>query len=68
MTQPYEDLALDHHLMPDDLDIPEPDFLEQEMIANPTDDPAEPHYGLEVSPWDAQQQAEIVNLDDDYAP
>jgi len=56
---------------PDDQDIeaPDADALEQRILADPLADarlrPIEPSRSLEVSDWDALEQAQIVDLDDD---
>ncbi|HEX5740680.1 MAG TPA: hypothetical protein VFY17_03885 [Pilimelia sp.] len=66
--QQYEDLTLPDHLAADERDIeaPDNDAFEQARAANPADEPDEPRLGLEVSDWDAAEQAQIVDLDDDY--
>jgi hypothetical protein len=68
MTRPDEDLALGEHLTPDERDpeVPDGDALEQATPANPVDQPAEMHRGLEVNEWDAVEQATVVDLDDEY--
>jgi hypothetical protein len=68
MAQPDEDfLALDEHLDPDarDIEAPAADAVEQATPANPADAPVEVRRGLEVSEWDAVEQAHVVDLDDD---
>jgi hypothetical protein len=52
-------------------EVPVEDAAEQAVIANPNDEEAtaagEPmHRGLEVSEWDATEQARTAGLDDDY--
>jgi hypothetical protein len=68
MTQPDEDLDPGTHLAPEERDpeAPEGDLVEQATPANPVDEPVEIRSGLEVSEWDAVEQAKIVDLDDDY--
>ncbi|GGK35448.1 hypothetical protein GCM10010124_30180 [Pilimelia terevasa] len=66
--QQYEDLPLPDHLDPDERDpeAPAADAAEQALTADPADDSARPSPALEVSEWDAAEQAEIVHLDDEY--
>lgn len=68
MTQPDEDLDLGAHLSVEerDLEAPDSDAVEQATVANPVDESAEVHRGLEVNEWDAMEQAKIVDLDEDY--
>ncbi|HEY2950563.1 MAG TPA: hypothetical protein VGJ53_19555 [Micromonosporaceae bacterium] len=68
MTEPDEDRAPGHHLEADERDIeaPDADAVEQAISANPAEEPAEVHRGLEVGEWDAVEQAYVVDLDDDY--
>jgi hypothetical protein len=68
MTTPDEDLVPGDHLDPDERDIEAPpaDAAEQAKPANPVDEPAEIHRGMEVGEWDAVEQAVVVDLEDDY--
>jgi hypothetical protein len=68
MIQPDEDLIPSEHLGPEERDpeAPAADAVEQAMPANPADAAAEVHRGLEVSEYDAVEQAHIIDLDDDY--
>jgi hypothetical protein len=68
MTQPDEDLALGAHLAPEERDpeAPAADAVEQATVADPAEEPAEIHRGLEVNEWDAVEQGRVVQLDDDY--
>ena len=68
MTMPDEESPLGPHLDPEerDLEAPDADAVEQATPANPADDPAEVHRGLEVNEYDAVEQARVVELDDDY--
>jgi hypothetical protein len=68
MIQPDEDLIPGDHLGPEERDpeAPAADAVEQAMPANPADDSAEVHRGMEVSEYDAVEQAHIVDLDEDY--
>lgn len=68
MGQPEEDFAPSDHLAPEDRD-PEAnavDAVEQAIIADPAEDEAEVHRGLEVADWDAMEQARVVGPEDDY--
>ena len=68
MAQPEEDVTLEDHLYPDERD-PEaspPDVVEQATAADPADGTEEVHRGLEVSDWDAVEQARVVSFDEDY--
>jgi hypothetical protein len=68
MIQPDEDLIPGDHLGPEERDpeAPAADAVEQATPANPAEDVAEVHRGLEVSEYDAVEQAHIVDLDEDY--
>ncbi|MDG4762902.1 hypothetical protein O7632_02050 [Solwaraspora sp. WMMD406] len=67
MTYPDEDLAPADHLAPDERDpeAPPADAYEQSVAANPVEQGAEVHRGLEVDDWDAVEQARVVDFDDD---
>jgi hypothetical protein len=74
MGQPEENLTVAEdftpvdHLAPEERD-PEAsadDVLEQATLADPHEEEAEPHRGLEVDDWDAIEQARVVGPDDDY--
>ena len=64
----------DHGTMldPDDKDIeaPDADAMDQRTPADPREAaqqrPPEPSRSLEVNDWDALEQAQVVELDDDY--
>jgi hypothetical protein len=62
MTQPDEDLDPGTHLSPEERDpeAPDGDLVEQATAANPVDEPDDVRRGLEVSEWDAVEQAKIV--------
>ncbi len=49
-----------------DVEAPPEDAAEQATPADPTLQPVEVHRGLEVSEYDAVEQARVVDLDDDY--
>lgn len=72
MTAPEEDLAEEAlpgaYLGPDerDLEAPPEDALEQATPVEPIMEPIEIQRGLEVSEYDAVEQARVVELDDDY--
>jgi hypothetical protein len=68
MTMPDEELTPGPHLDPQerDLEAPDADAVEQATPANPIDEPAEVHRGLEVSEYDAVEQARVVEFEDDY--
>lgn len=68
MTQPDEDLDLGAHLSPEERDpeAPDGDLVEQATVANPAEERDEVRRGLEVNEWDAVEQAQVVDLDDDY--
>jgi len=55
-------------LDPDERDIEAPaaDAVEQATPADPAEEELEPTQRLEVSDWDALEQARVVDLDDDY--
>jgi hypothetical protein len=55
-------------LEPDERDIEAPtaDAAEQATLADPALEDLEPTQRLEVSDWDAVEQARVVDLDDDY--
>jgi hypothetical protein len=64
-----EDLTPGHHLNAEERDIeaPEADAVEQATPADPaTEAPSEVARGLEVGEYDAWEQAQVVELDDDY--
>lgn len=67
MTQP-EDIALGDRLDPEvrDPEAPTADAAEQARLANPAEDHAEVSRSLEVTEWDAMEQALVVDFDDDY--
>ncbi len=68
MAQPGEEFEPEDHLEPDERDpeaSPE-DAVEQATPANPAEEPIEVHRGLEVGEWDAIEQAQVVDLDEDY--
>lgn len=67
MTTPDEFPAEDH-LAPEDRDpeAPPADAVEQATPANPSDERVEVSVGLEVSEYDAVEQARVVDLDDEY--
>jgi hypothetical protein len=69
MTQPGEDLHRDDAPGPasQDLEAPDADALEQAIPANPFEESApERGVGLEVNEADALEQAQVVELDEDY--
>jgi hypothetical protein len=73
MTTPYEapeDVAPSEHLDPDERDIeaPEADAVEQATPATPVDanEPLVFNRSLEVNEYDALEQAQVVDLDEDY--
>jgi len=56
-------------LDPDERDIeaPDADALEQRIPADPAEEqPPQPSRRLEVNDWDALEQAQVVELDEDY--
>jgi hypothetical protein len=63
-----EDLTLQDHLDAEDRDIeaPEADAVEQATPADPAAAPVVVQRGLEVNEYDAWEQAQVVELDDDY--
>jgi hypothetical protein len=67
MTDP-EDIDRSASLDPDvrDLEAPAADAAEQATLADPALEELEPTQRLEVSDWDAVEQARVVDLDDDY--
>jgi hypothetical protein len=67
MTQP-EDLALSDHLEPDERDpeAPEADAVEQARPVDPTLEEPAVSQSLEAPEWDAQEQAHVVTIEDDY--
>ncbi|MEV0391894.1 hypothetical protein [Polymorphospora rubra] len=68
MTRPDEDFAPGDHLSPEERDpeTPQADAVEQATVADPAEDEPELHRGLEVTEYDATEQARVVNLDEDY--
>jgi hypothetical protein len=68
MTLPGEDFVQDDHLEPDrrDPEAPSEDAVEQATPANPADQATEVQRGLEVSEYDAVEQAHVVDFDEDY--
>ncbi|GAA1788018.1 hypothetical protein GCM10009682_07620 [Luedemannella flava] len=68
MTMPDEDLTPSDHLTPEERDpeAPAADAVEQAISANPAEAAPEIHRGLEVSEYDAVEQAHIVDMDDEY--
>jgi hypothetical protein len=74
MTTPEEDRGIEEiepqpHLVPEERDpeAPDEDLVEQATPANPAEQPVTVHRGLEVSEYDAVEQARVVDLDgDDY--
>ena len=67
MTTP-DDVVPGDHLDPEERDpeAPPEDAAEQATPAEPGVGDAEVHRGLEVSEYDAVEQARIVEVDDDY--
>ncbi len=67
MTDP-EHIDRTTSLDPDERDIEAPtaDAAEQATFADPALEELEPTLRLEVSDWDAVEQARVVDLDDDY--
>jgi hypothetical protein len=63
-----EDLTPEDHLNADERDIeaPEADSVEQATPADPAAARVEVPRGLEISEYDALEQARVVDLDDDY--
>jgi hypothetical protein len=64
-----EDLTPEDHLDADlrDIEAPEADAVEQATPANPAAAAREDvQRGLEVDEYDAWEQAQVVELDDDY--
>ena len=53
---------------PDDLDIetPEADAAEQRTYAEPQETDGTASRSIEAPEWDAEEQARVVPLDDDY--
>ena len=53
-----------------DIEAPDADALEQRTPADPTEaaeqQPPRPSRSLEVNDWDALEQAQVVELDEDY--
>jgi len=53
-----------------DIEAPDADALEQQIPADPQEaaevQPPQRSDSLEVSEWDALEQAQVVDLDDDY--
>jgi len=53
-----------------DIEAPDADALEQRTPADPREaaqrQPLQPTRSLEVNDWDALEQAQVVDLDDDY--
>lgn len=69
MTHPEEDLEPSDHFASEERDIeaPSADTLEQATPANPADQEAPIHRGLEVDDYDALEQSRVVDLnEDDY--
>jgi hypothetical protein len=69
MTQPGEDLHQDDAPGPagQDPEVPDADALEQAIPANPFEQRVpEQGVGLEVKEADALEQAQVVELDEDY--
>jgi hypothetical protein len=72
MSMPDEDLAEEHlssdHLRPEERDpeAPDEDAVEQATPVDPAHRPVEVYRGLEVSEYDAVEQARVVELDEDY--
>jgi hypothetical protein len=63
-----EDRSPSEHLDPAERDPEAPisDAVEQSMAAIGTEDDEEIHRGLEVSEYDAVEQAHVVIMDDEY--
>jgi hypothetical protein len=63
-----EDLTPESHLDAEERDIeaPEADAVEQATPADPAAARVEMVRGLEVNEYDAWEQAQVVELDDDY--
>ncbi len=63
-----EDLALSHHLDPEerDLEAPVADAAEQARVADPGYEEPTMSKSFDVSEWDAHEQSLVVQLDDDY--
>jgi hypothetical protein len=69
MTEPDEDvLILDAHLDPDERDIeaPDADAVEQATPVDPAAQPVEVRIPFEANEYDVLEQAQIVELDDEY--
>jgi hypothetical protein len=68
MTIPDEDFVIDDHLDPElrDPEAPSADAVEQATPANPAEQATEVKRGLEVSEYDAVEQAHVVEFDEDY--
>ncbi len=53
-----------------DIEAPDADALEQRIPADPAEaaeeQPPQPSRSLEVNDWDALEQAQVVDLDDEY--
>lgn len=68
MTRPDEDFAPGEHLDPDERDpeTPQADAVEQATTADPAEEEPEVHRGLEVTDYDATEQARALPPEDDY--
>ncbi|TDC65435.1 hypothetical protein E1258_05570 [Micromonospora sp. KC207] len=67
MGQPDEDFTPSDHLAAEERDpeAPAADAVEQAASTDPADGEGEPSRGLEVSDWDAMEQARVVAGDED---
>lgn len=68
MGDPEEEFVPRDPLTPDerDLEASAADAYEQALVVGPTEEvEAEVSRGMEVSDWDAIEQAQVINLDDE---